>query len=165
MVAGNKLTNAVDPASAGETCEGELSELYLHDEVAWLEESARRIHQGRTDELDFPHLQEWLQDMALRERREVRHRLIQLLVHLLKWYYQPEKRTRSWERTVFDQRLRLDGLFKESTVLRRHAEEVLADVYPTAVTKAAKETNLPCDTFPEKCPYTAEDLFKVEYPG
>ena len=51
-----------------------ISDLYESDETAWLERMADLIHQGRLDVLDYPHLGEYLSDMARRDRREVESR-------------------------------------------------------------------------------------------
>jgi Domain of unknown function DUF29 len=138
-----------------------LAAMYEPDEVAWLEESCRLIRAGRVEELDYPNLASYLDDMAIRERREVESRLRTLVAHLLKWHYQPQKRTRSWEKTVLDQRYELE-LMLESATLRRHAQDILAKSYSSAVRKAASETRLPPTTFPVECPYTLEQVLTEE---
>src|SRR4051794_29241126 len=87
-----------------------LSSLYLKDETAWLEAMAELIRQGRRSELDFAHLQEYLSDMARRDRREVRSRLVVLIAHVLKWPRQPKRRTRGWRATIIEQRQELADL-------------------------------------------------------
>jgi hypothetical protein len=141
-----------------------LSQLYESDETAWLEEMADLIQQGRWGDLDYPHLGEYLADMARRDRREVESRLATLLAHVLKWVHQPEQRSRSWRGTIVEQRQELEGLLGRG-VLRNHAESVLADVYRKAVERAAAETGLPGATFPEACPYTLEQMLSPEFPS
>src|SRR5215207_3708777 len=119
-----------------------LASLYEADETDWLEQTAGLIREGRHDELDFAHLQEFLSDMASRDRRRVESRLTVLLEHLLKWQFQPEKRTPSWHRTVLTQRQRVRKDVARG-VLRRHAEEVLPETYADAVQLAAVATALP----------------------
>jgi Domain of unknown function DUF29 len=80
-----------------------LPELYEADETAWLEAMSELIKQGRTADLDFPHLEEYLTDMAKRDRREVKSRLTVLLAHVLKREHQPEKCSKSWLRTILVQ--------------------------------------------------------------
>jgi hypothetical protein len=53
-----------------------LSDLYLADETAWLEAMAELIESGNRSDLDFANLREYLSDMAKRDRREVRSRLV-----------------------------------------------------------------------------------------
>jgi len=105
-----------------------LPALYERDETAWLEAMAELARDGRAEDLDLGHLAEYLFDMARRDRREVESRLAVLLSHLLKWTYQPDRRSRGWRATVIEQRQELNRLAGRG-VLRNHAQEVLADVY------------------------------------
>src|SRR5262249_12703110 len=77
-------------------------------ETAWLEAMAELIRQGRLGELDFPHLGEYLADMARRDRREVESRLTVLISHLLKGSSQPDRRSRGWRGTIIAQRQELE---------------------------------------------------------
>jgi len=131
--------------------------LYLADETAWLEQTARQVAAGRWDEVDRENLSEYLNDMAIRDRREVMSRLVVLLTHLLKWQHQPEKRTGSWEATIETQRLELRDILESRTLLN-HAQEVLTKAYERAVSLAAKETGLPTETFPAAPPYTLTEM-------
>jgi len=140
-----------------------LADLYLADETAWLEEHAELIRQGRLDELDCSNLAEYLESMAKRDRREVKSRLTVLLMHLLKWRYQPGFRCGSWWKTIQHQRQKLIDTLDART-LRNHAEDVLAAAYAAAVLKAFAETGLAEETFPVVCPYTVEQLLTAELP-
>ena len=75
-----------------------LCAIYEQDETAWLDIMAELIRERRIEDLDLPHLAEFLSDMARRDRREVESRMIVLLAHLLKWSQQPKRRSRSWRR-------------------------------------------------------------------
>ena len=141
-----------------------LSQLYEVDETAWLEAMADLIQQGRWDDLDYPHLGEYLTDMARRDRREVESRLATLLTHVLKWEHQPDHRSRSWRATVIEQRQELSRLAARG-VLRNHAETVLAEVYAEAVERAAAETGLPAESFPRECPYALDQLLSLDLPA
>ena len=133
----------------------DLASLYLADETAWLDAMAELARSGRPDQLDLANLAEFLQSMAERDRREVTSRLAVLLAHLLKWTHQPEKRSKSWTRTILTQQQELDGLFENAT-LRSHGTAALAKAYGRAVRQASIETDLPEATFPAGCPYTLD---------
>ena len=124
-----------------------LPALYLSDETAWLDSMADLIARGDVGELDYDNLREYLTDMAIRDRREVLHRLIVLIAHHLKWQFQPERRTRSWGTTIDEQSEQLLDIL-ESGVLSNHAEEVLPKAYRRAVKLASGETGLPESAFP-----------------
>lgn len=144
--------------------EAALAQLYETDETAWLEAMAELIQQGRWEELDYPHLGEYLSDMAKRDRREVESRLATLLTHILKWTYQPDHRSRSWRGTIIEQRHELSS-HAASGVLRNHAESVLNAAYAKAVERAAAETGLTAESFPTACPYTLEQLLSSDIPA
>ena len=138
-----------------------LPQLYESDETAWLDTMAELIHAGRLADLDYPHLAEYLEDMARRDRREVASRLKVLLTHILKWIYQQQKRSASWQVTVLDQQDELDDLL-ESGVLRAHAEQSLSATYQKAVKRASVETKIPFRTFPVECPWTLDQLLSAK---
>jgi Domain of unknown function DUF29 len=138
-----------------------LPSLFESDETAWLEAMAELIQQGQLGDLDYPHLMEYLADMARRDRREVESRLAVLIAHLLKWTHQPDRRSGSWRGTIVGQRQELVRLLGRG-VLRNHAEAVLSEVYGDAVEQTAAETELPPDRFPAECPYTLDQLLAAD---
>jgi len=134
-----------------------LRTLYDRDETAWLEAMSALAAAGRHADMDFPHLSEYLADMAKRDRREVFSRLVTLLTHLLKWERQPERRSGSWRGTMREQRRELRQLL-ESGTLRNHAEAVLGDAYAEARRQAADETELSLDVFPPESARSLDEL-------
>lgn len=134
-----------------------LNALYEQDETAWLEAMADLVNQKRVAEMDFPHLSEYLADMAKRDRREVFSRLVVLMTHLLKWDRQPDRRTGSWRGTIRAQRREL-RLLLESGTLRNHAEAVLDQTYAESRLQAADETELAAESFPAERPWGLDDL-------
>jgi len=129
-----------------------LTLLYEADETAWLEAMSELAAQRRFEEMDHVHLAEYLSDMAKRDRRGVNSRLAQLLAHLLKWYFQPERRSKSWERSIVLQRQKLRDILDSGT-LRNHAAANLAEIYARAVHLAIIDTGLPPEAFPAVCPF------------
>ncbi len=140
-----------------------LETLYQQDETAWLEAMVQLIRLGQFSAVDYPNLAEYLTDMAARDRREVRSRLVVLLMHLLKWEHQPDKRSPSWRTTVLNQRQELVVLASRG-VLRVHAAEVLNEAYKDAVELAASETKMQREVFPSDCPYSFDQLLVIELP-
>jgi hypothetical protein len=134
-----------------------LSELYEADETAWLEQMSVLAAEGDVAALDLSHLSEYLTDMARRDRREVVQRLAVLFSHLLKWEFQPDRRSRSWEFTIQEQREELQDLL-ESGTLRNHAEQELGRAYQKGVRRAAVESELPENTFAVDCPFSLDQV-------
>ena len=141
-----------------------LADLYLEDETAWLEATAELVRSRDLANLDLEHLGEYLTDMAVRDRREVKSRLVVLLAHRLKWEFQRASRTRSWQKTMLIQRRKLRDVAGRG-VLRTHADAVLPEAYADAVEQAAVETGLPRASFPALCPYTVAQLFEMDLVG
>jgi hypothetical protein len=134
-----------------------LHDLYELDETAWLEQMSELVAEKRFNKLDHRNLSEYLSDMARRDKREVRTRLIILMQHLLKWHYQPRKRTTSWRNTIREQRSELKFDSKSGS-LRRYADDVLAEAYAEAVERAADESHLSPTKFPTDLPWTFDQL-------
>ena len=82
--------------------------LYDTDFYAWANEQAALLRAGRLSEADIENIAEEIESMGRSERSELVNRLTVLLVHLLKWRYQPGLRGRSWRLTIEEQRDQLD---------------------------------------------------------
>ena len=126
--------------------------LYLADETAWLERTADALRDGRPDGVDRESLTDFVESMARRERRAVESHLVVLLIHLLKWRYQPERQSRSWRNTVREQRVQLAKRLGSGAV-RSHALDEFGDAYRTARHRAEDQTGLPADVFPAESPW------------
>ncbi len=126
---------------------------YETDFYAWLHHNAQLLREGNFADLDIANLVEELESMGRSEKREFINRLAILLMHLLKWQFQPQKRSRSWEGTIGEQRKRLRQLLRESPSLSSQIDSFLIDAYDLALSKAVKETKLPETAFPVECPY------------
>lgn len=131
--------------------------LFERDETAWLDVMSRIVAEGRYSELDAPNLSEYLADMAKRDRREVESRLVTLLTLLLKWEFQPDHRSRSWQGTIAEQRRELRKLLDSGT-LYNHAQSHLMDAFEDGRKQASIETGLSRETFPTECEWNLDQL-------
>jgi hypothetical protein len=77
---------------------------YESDFYAWTQKTAELLKQCQFTELDLDALVEEIEDMGKSERRALESRLSVLLGHLLKWQYQPDGRSYSWQGTIDVQR-------------------------------------------------------------
>lgn len=137
---------------------------YEADFHAWIEAQLELLHAGRFGELDVEHLIEELEGLSASQRRELHSRLQKLIHHLLKWQYQAQQRSASWQATIDEQRDELERLFEQSPSLRRLLPQAVARVYPKARRDAARETGLPSERFPDQCPYEETTLLGDEWP-
>lgn len=138
-------------------------QLYDQDLYAWALENAELMRQGRFDEVDVQHIVEELEALGASEKRELSSRIEVLLMHLLKWEYQPSHQGRSWRLTIGNQRLDIERLLDDNPSLKSKLSEVLDKSYLRAAKKAHLETDLPISVFPKKCPYTLEQVLDDEF--
>ncbi|MCW6038690.1 DUF29 domain-containing protein [Spirulina subsalsa FACHB-351] len=140
-----------------------LSALYETDFNLWIEQTINYLKQRDFSALDLDNLIEEISDMGRNNRREVFSRLKVLLMHLLKWQYQSEKRTNSWINTIDEQREQLELILKDSPSLKPYLGDIFSECYQKAVRAAVNETNLPKPTFPVDCPFTQEQVLDMDY--
>ena len=80
------------------------SSLYDRDFYAWSIEQAALLRQGRVAEADLENIAEEIESMGKAEKREFVGCLTVLILHLLKWRYQPSGRGNSWKPSIADAR-------------------------------------------------------------
>ena len=66
-----------------------------------------------------------------------------LMLHLLKWDHQPDRRSRSWTLSVREQRRRAHRQLRKNPGLKSQLDEALEAAYEDARLEAASETGLP----------------------
>ena len=137
--------------------------LYEKDFNLWIEQTINYLKDGDFTNLDRENLIEEIKSMGNSDKRETFSRLKVLLMHLLKWKYQPQKRTSSWLNTIDEQREQLELILKNSPSLKPYFQEILSDCYQKAIRAAVNETNLPRKTFPIECPFTPEQILDSDY--
>lgn len=131
------------------------------DFYAWTQEQAQLLRNQQFQNLDWENIAEELEDMGRSEKRALRSRLEVLIMHLLKWQFQPSLRSRSWELTITEQRLRIEQLLAENPSLKSSLTETIEKVYPLASLSAEKETGL--SSFPETCPYSCQAMLNPAF--
>jgi len=134
--------------------------LYEQDFYAWTQEQARLLDTRQFTALDLPHLVEEVESLGKSQRNALESRLEKLLLHLLKWRYQPERQARShsWEDTIREQRRRITRLLDQNPSLRPTVATVLTESYAYVCQRTQLQTRLPLTTFPETCPWTAAQV-------
>jgi hypothetical protein len=140
-----------------------VQELYDLDFFEWTQRNAELLSRGYFDAADIPHIAEELADLGRRDQREVRNFLTRLIMHLLKWQFQPSHRGESWLKNIIDSRENLDSIFEQSPSLRRHAKGSLARAYGRACKYASVETGLEKSTFPPDCPYSFDQMLNDDF--
>lgn len=137
-----------------------MTVLYEQDYGLWAEQMADLLSAGRFSELDIEHLVEEVRDLSKRERDRLLSSLRLIVHHLLKWDYQPQKRSRSGLGTIQRERANIALYLEDSPSLKRYlTNEQVNKIYRVARLDAFKETGL---IFPEGCPYGIDEVLGRE---
>ncbi|NER27361.1 MAG: DUF29 domain-containing protein [Symploca sp. SIO1C4] len=132
--------------------------LYETDYLRWLETTAQKLRNQNYKEVDWENLIEEIEDMGRSERRSLKSNLIVLLLHLLKWEFQPLERKGGWESSIIEHRSRIRDALKDSPSLKPYLESIFAESYTEARKRARAETGLLLEAFPSQCPYKLTEL-------
>ncbi len=135
--------------------------LYERDFYAWANEQASLLRAGRLSAADIANIAEEIESMGRGEKRELVSRLTVLLLHLLKWRFQPERRGVSWELSMANARDDLTDHLADNPSLKPLLPEAMATAYRRARRNAALETDLPETTFPADCPWTFDQAMQA----
>ena len=138
---------------------------YDTDFFLWTQVQAAALRDGKVQELDWANLAEEIESLGKSDRRALESHLEGLVMHLLKWHYQPSGRVtgHSWYSTIAEHRRQIGLLGDDSPSLRRAQADLLGRGYPHARTRASGETGLPLATFPEACPWPLEQVLDDDF--
>jgi hypothetical protein len=134
--------------------------LYSTDFQRWTVETARLLREGRWRDVDLPHLIEEVEALGRSDRRAISSQLSRLLLHLLKWVHQPERRSDSWLDSITDARTQIALTVEDSPSLADYPAQQIGASYQRARRAAARQTGLPLDTFPPRCPWPVEQVLE-----
>ena len=137
--------------------------LYDRDYYLWTQQQIEFLKNKNYGAIDSINLIEEIEDMGRSEKKAVGSNLRVVLLHLLKYKYQPSKRSDSWENSIIEHRIRLLEDFEASPSLKRHCETVFQKQYQYARKQAAVETRLPLENFPSESPFTLAEALNPDF--
>jgi len=142
-----------------------LKTLYDQDFYAWVEQTAALLQSHQWDMLDLEHLIEEVVDLGKSQQRALQSALRLVLSHLLKWKYQSERRSHSWQVTITRERLNIDELLEESPSLRRFLNDAewINTTYQRARQEAMVETILSEEKFAIACPFSVNEILDLDF--
>jgi Domain of unknown function DUF29 len=136
---------------------------YSTDHACWVAQTVELLRQGRLSEIDLDILIEEVEDLGKSQRQVLKSNLRVLLMHLLKWHYQPERQSNSWRSTIREHRNRIQDILEDSPSLRNVLAESLDQCYRQARLQAVDETNLETQVFPEACPSACAQILNEDF--
>ncbi|KJU87745.1 protein containing DUF29 [Candidatus Magnetobacterium bavaricum] len=139
------------------------SSLYEVDFYQWAFHNADLLRQGRLTEIDIENIVEELESMGRSDKREIANRLELLIMHLLKWQYQPQRRSESWTTTIGNQRVAIAHLLEDSPSLKYNMKTVIDKEFITSKRRFEKETGMSARALPKTCLYTFEQLMDHDF--
>lgn len=140
-----------------------MSITYETDIVAWAKEQAALLRAGKFSALDIEHIADEVEDVGKSEQRELANRMAVLLVHLLKWRYQPERRGKSWQGTLREQRKMIARRLAKTPSLKADVADPdwFQDIWSDAKAKTFEETSL--EDLPEDCPWSPAQILDMDF--
>jgi hypothetical protein len=135
---------------------------YETDIAAWAHEQAELLRAGKLSAIDALNIAEEIEDVGKSAKRELGSHVAVLLAHLLKWKFQAQRRSRSWEATIRLQRAEIRNDFNEAPSLV-HAldnEEWLALLWRRGTVLAHKETAL---EFPQQWIWSVDQVIDDDF--
>jgi len=141
----------------------EKQSLYETDYLQWIETTVEKLRSQDFSNVDWENLIEEIESMGRSDRRSLESNLVVVIMHLLKWQFQPECRSRSWKSSIVEHRRRIRNDLKDSPSLKPYLAEVFAECYWDAVESASVETGLPMEVFPQLCPYTSVEVLDSNF--
>lgn len=132
--------------------------IYDEDYWTWTQKQADALRRRSGNELDWDLLAQELDALGATEERELRSRYVVLMLHLLKWAYQAERRSRSWTNTIANQREHIAEHFERNPGLKSQDAAIFAKSYKEARRDASSETDLDLKLFPVDPPFTPEQV-------
>jgi hypothetical protein len=140
-----------------------LQKIYEKDFNQWLEITAKFLREKNFNALDLDNLINEIESMGNNNKRELKNRLVVLILHLLKWKYQSEKKSKSWLKTINEQRRELEFLLEDNPSLKREIEIEITKCYEKARKEASRETNLDLKIFPSQNPFNLDAILDDDF--
>ena len=136
---------------------------YGEDLYTWSREQAALLRAGRFGELDAEHLAEEIDDVGSEQYDKLEAALSIVLLHMLKWDFQPTRRSRSWINSIAEHRRRIDRQLRRNPGLKARLGEAIEEAYESARYRASTETAIEVEPLPLSCPWDFEEINRREH--
>ncbi len=131
---------------------------YADDLYTWVQEQVALLRAGRVDALDLDNIAEELSDVGLSEYYRLQSAVEIIILHMLKWDHQPERRSRSWEISIAEHRERALIQMRKSPGLKSSLDEIRYNAFRLGRLGAARQMKRAPKTLPTDCPYSWDEI-------
>jgi hypothetical protein len=121
---------------------------YDQDGYGWAMAQAEAIRARDFDAIDWDNVAEEIESVGKSEASSLQSALRVLMMHILKWTYQPERRSRSWALSIVSHRQQFEDVLEDNPSLKSRLDELRDRAYRRSRVEAALETGLALADFP-----------------
>lgn len=134
--------------------------LYDTDFDSWINEQVILLKEQAFHAIDVKNIIEEIEGMSKSDRRALCNQMIRLLIHLLKFKYQPEKQVEgsSWASTIRDSKREIESILEDSPSLKNYLVVNFKGLYLKAIREASAETGIPINMFENECPWSLNHI-------
>lgn len=140
-----------------------LAPSYEDDVYGWSQRQAELLRAGHYDDVDMENVAEEIDSLGKSQVSSLESCYRLIAAHLLKFLFQPERSSRSWQVTVVRERLNAQSCLDASPSLKPRRAALFDKAYRQARKLASAETGLPSKTFPTDPPFTLDELSSEDY--
>jgi len=137
------------------------------DLYSWAVRQADLLRAGRLSEIDPVAIAEEIDDVGEEDYYRLESALRVVVLHLLKWDHQVDRRSRSWALSIREHRRLVHRQLRRSPGLKSQLDEALEAAYEDARLEASSETGLSLKIFPSKLPFDYSEVMErlIVLPG
>jgi hypothetical protein len=146
-----------------------MATAYADDVYSWALEQARALRRAAAERvntsepIDWANVAEEIESVGNEQAAKLRSSYAILLLHLLKWRYQPNLQSQSWRMSIGRERDNIGEILEDNPGLKPRQAELFTKAYMRARREAMRETGLPLRTFPEACPFNLQEATDEEF--
>src|SRR5580698_261475 len=130
------------------------------DLYSWAVRQADLLRARLLSEIDPVAIAEEIDDAGEEEYYRLESALRVVMLHLLKWDHQRDRRSRSWLLSIHEDRRRVHRQLRRSPGLKSQLDEALEGAYEDARLEASSETGLPLKIFPRDLPFDYTEVME-----
>jgi hypothetical protein len=140
---------------------------YDDDYYAWNKAQAGTLRAVKPAQFDWQHIADELEMAAGSVESALESHLANVLLHLLKWRYEGERRSRSWQLSLREARSQVTRRLSKYPSLKSYVDEAFGYAYVTARVRAIEQMKLETDAeirrVPERCEWTLEQVLDPDF--